>query len=448
MSLNEKLSKHLPKDKEYKLFHVKTQTIECNPLIQYEKGNRPKYNLKAKHYLSIIDTENLIIFGIEINIYLVIFNEWADRYIFVSKCDTTGFSKSFKITGLVSEYLKWLVNLDIKYYCNNVKLQENKSEGHDIGSNVVKSDNQTINSISKLISLIRDDPEYFRNVRYYSNSNGLDNNERRFGSSINPPEIENIKVSFFTRASEQYLFPNSSKNSGKHIVDGKKLLYWWIDVLDNALKDQPWKCYLSIPGSDVESTLRFISKKSKWQVGNIHTTNKNNNRAIANIPLFPDDPKGRFLEHLVVEGRYKLVSLTQFWQELGFRQEFRLGNIVGIIGCELENQSHESNTHITDGDNSLNFSLRQYKRIQSLIKNEDFSIPVDVINLTKNKLPQLLSSFGIQNPYSQLVGQSESVLLKSKPVETRKENNLTNLVRRKAPTNDLSSLVKRKKKTG
>ncbi|KAL8883520.1 MAG: hypothetical protein Q9215_008181 [Flavoplaca cf. flavocitrina] len=193
-----------------------------------------------------------------------------------------------------------------------------------------------------------------------------------------------LVVSLFARSQNQYLFPGSIENPGKHVLDDRGLIKWWCRVLepvlqscesksdtpelDRWLKKEPShitsKAYLRVPSCDLHETRSFFPPHvrhnpallAKWH------PNKDPLRDLAGyaptaperclIPRFPDDPKSRFVDELDDEltepppssqtqespskgkqpGKWKSVrSLDQFWELMAFRQECSSGRLVGFL---------------------------------------------------------------------------------------------------------------------
>ncbi|CUM55683.1 uncharacterized protein AC631_02856 [Debaryomyces fabryi] len=466
-NLLKSLSFNLPKG-NYKLFHIQSQPCQCKHLLIYHKKNaqKPELTVKIKHFISLIDDDDLVVMGIEVYIYLTIFDDHLKHSIFISKADTTGLSiQKYQINKLIDDILQYLIQYDIRNYCHKIKLKSNETV---IGS----GSNPTINSLNRIIGKLREGTSYYKSIPYYneivipSTSTNLE--------TILPPERIQTSISLFTRASEQYLFPNSSKNERKHVIGGDDLLKWWIRLINRTLLSQTtednWNCKLHIPGSDNVSISKNLPDRSKnnvaWSIGSIFDKDAEK-LAINQIPLFPDDPKGRFLEHLIVENRYKATSLKQFWQELGFRQEFRLGNVVGIIGCERE----ELSINPTETYNSTCvLSLGQYKKILNSIKSSDFNDAADIKDLVSVKIPDFMKEFGATNYYIPLEGSNDAIPrvgtmstvndlnlnVKRKSDALKKEtvNDISGSVKRsvkdisgsikRKPVNDISGSIKRK----
>jgi regulator of Ty1 transposition protein 109 len=455
-NLLESLSYNLPKG-NYKLFHIQSQPFQCKHLLIYHKKNaqRPALTIKIKHFISLIDDDNLVIMGIEVYIYLTVFDNHLKHSIFISKADTTGLStQKYKINKLIDDILQYLIQYDIRNYCRKIKLRSSEMVNRS-GSN------PTINSLNRIIDKLREGTSYYKSIPYYnevvipSTSDSLE--------TIVPPGRIQTSISLFTRASEQYLFPNSSKNERKHVIGGDDLLNWWIKLINRTLlnqaKESSWNCRLHIPGSDnvsISKKLPAPNNNVAWSIGSIFDKDAEK-LAINQIPLFPDDPKGRFLEHLIVENRYKSTSLKQFWQELGFRQEFRLGNVVGIIGCEREERG--INTVETTQDVCV-LPLGQYKKILNSIKNADFSDANDIKALISVNIPDSMKEFCVTNYYTSFEGLNSTtprtavmpivndlnLNVKRKSDTPKREivvNDLSGSLKRK-PVNDISASIKRR----
>lgn len=180
-----------------------------------------------------------------------------------------------------------------------------------------------------------------------------------------------LVISLFARSQNQYLFPGSVENSHKHVLDDRRLIKWWCDVLDDvfSLLWAPSDAasptlplgFLKVPGCDQYETATFYPKSEqnpreksplRWSgtyplhlLSQDHSTPE---RCL--IPRFPDDPKARFLIDLDdelpdpentttsspvkvgEEGRWRSVrSLDQFWDMMSFRQECSAGRLVGFI---------------------------------------------------------------------------------------------------------------------
>lgn len=173
-------------------------------------------------------------------------------------------------------------------------------------------------------------------------------------------EVPNV-INLFGRAQDQYLFPGSIKNGGKHVLDDRGLIKWWCRVLDplaessghvvgpNRLKPHG---YIVVPGLDDYETRALVPKSadgtSNWVFGHPLEQISHYSRKLDSvpprclIPRFPDDPKSRFRDELDEEahqtkamkssGSWKSVkSLDMFWEMMAFRQECSSGRMTGFI---------------------------------------------------------------------------------------------------------------------
>ncbi|KAI9930077.1 hypothetical protein ASPWEDRAFT_284571 [Aspergillus wentii DTO 134E9] len=186
-----------------------------------------------------------------------------------------------------------------------------------------------------------------------------------------------LVVSLFARAQNQYLFPGSIDNAGKHVLDDRGLIKWWCRAVDPILREyEPESgsqekglldramesakssatAFLIVPGCDRFETRGFFPSTSKvdnkdrprWRnsypLRQLCTNPDNPPRCL--IPRFPDDPKTRFLDDLDGElpertetgasressGKWRSVrSLEQFWEMMSFRQECSAGRLVGFL---------------------------------------------------------------------------------------------------------------------
>ena len=191
-----------------------------------------------------------------------------------------------------------------------------------------------------------------------------------------------LVLSLFARAQDQYLFPGSIENSGKHVLDDRGLIKWWCKIFDSILRKYPTasrlappqlqdtsvchrpsaRAYLVVPGCDKYETQAFFPKATalsppRWLPSNpLRSLGKPlgvPERCL--IPRFPDDPKARFVIDLDDElpengpqpqdspikdqhpGKWRSVrSLEQFWELMSFRQECSAGRLVGFLWAVFE----------------------------------------------------------------------------------------------------------------
>jgi len=179
-----------------------------------------------------------------------------------------------------------------------------------------------------------------------------------------------LVVSLFARAQDQYLFPGSVENPGKHVLDDRQLVKWWCKTLDPVLRrplgetcddsETTAQAHVIVPGFDKHETSAFFPSSyrtdaadtPKWRHGHPLRDIAPNPTAPPRclVAHFPDDPKARYLDELDNElsdksssqalfspskkgnGMWKSIkTLDQFWDTMAFRQECCSGRLVGFI---------------------------------------------------------------------------------------------------------------------
>ncbi|TKA29531.1 hypothetical protein B0A50_03544 [Salinomyces thailandicus] len=199
-----------------------------------------------------------------------------------------------------------------------------------------------------------------------------------------------LVVSLFARAQDQYLFPGSIENPAKHVLDDRRLIRWWAQVLDPLL-DLPQSdattsnpaptadisAHLVIPGHEPNELRSYFPKTSHALNRSWTPAHPLHELAATRIgfdpitaatlpprcllPRFPDDPKARFIQDLDdevgltshsvsssssanssspskrktgAEGRSawnSIHDLARFWEAMEFRQECASGRVVGFL---------------------------------------------------------------------------------------------------------------------
>lgn len=211
-----------------------------------------------------------------------------------------------------------------------------------------------------------------------------------------------LNLSLFARAQNQYLFPGSIHNTGKHVLDDRGLIKWWCRVADPILREyEPESgslekglldramestkssatAFLIVPGCDKLETRSFfppaakndLKERPRWvnsyPVRQLCDNPEAPPRCL--VPRLPDDPKTRFLIDLDDElpepteakegdqkklGQWKSVrSLEQFWEMMSFRQECSAGRLVGFLWLVinpsgLENSVQMASSRAVIGD--------------------------------------------------------------------------------------------------
>lgn len=170
-------------------------------------------------------------------------------------------------------------------------------------------------------------------------------------SAIENPSSKPVRISLFAKAHPHYLFNGSTQNPNKHVLSDAQLVRWWISALDKVAPESfdpsTLRAKIQIPGADRFQLNKLTQNMGlTWTHGNVFSPESNSKpKAVYTIPRFPDDPKTRFLDDLVLRRRTKKTPTDQFWIEMESRQEFRLGSVVAILGLEGTLAAHEPHKH-------------------------------------------------------------------------------------------------------
>jgi regulator of Ty1 transposition protein 109 len=429
----------LTNGEKFKLWYCQSRPVLVKPLIHSKDGS-PK-SVKIRHLFQLLTKNDIIVFGVEIFVYLQIYPTYIHQYVFVPKCDTVGKIESkVRLASIIPLLLQYVIeypvddyNVDLERLTSSQSPQKIRSVGTD-GSYLINKLRAYLNTNSA------------QNMKYYKESGDVSRQSRQ--STNKSQQLSRLpmrtSIALFTKAAQQYLYPHSSKNKYKHLSNGHVLLKWWLKVIDQSI-DEHWIKKVIIPGGSTKGYLL-----PGWEEGEIFTSNSNKTLAIHTIPLLPDDPKGRFLEHLIVENRYNTISAEQFYYELGYRQEFRLGDLVGLIGCTLTTKKSGTQQRYTEKQNSPTIkdentqqdsptgviTLANYKQIVDAIKSTDFTVECDIQQLITATIPGISKRFGSQVDIREVIGSNK---------DSPNEKSLTNMLPVKR-VNNLTSLVKKKKK--
>ncbi|CDK25694.1 unnamed protein product [Kuraishia capsulata CBS 1993] len=318
---------------KYSVVNVRSSARETKPLVSAPSRSERPRTLKIEH-LIVVCQDGIPFFALEVYVYLSLYNDRVERLVFVSKADTTGLlskrgGDGIKIKDIVKVALKWILKYPIETYVESAHLKRRQADADSVHTEVSPELCHTYQSATQRVlhALV-------------VKARGLSKPKpvKPQNKDLVVPKNQITKLCLFTRAEPQYLFPGSDQNHSKHVLSGDKLLKWWADIVDGLVAEtfsEIDQLKINIPGAEPRTVERTFGKTGSWKVGDIFSANNasSSDLAVHRIPLLPDDPKGRFLEHLVVENRIKKVSISQFWVELAIRQEFRLGITVGVIGA-------------------------------------------------------------------------------------------------------------------
>ncbi|KAK8001045.1 histone acetylation protein-domain-containing protein [Apiospora marii] len=182
-------------------------------------------------------------------------------------------------------------------------------------------------------------------------------------------------INLFARAQSQYLFPGSINNGGKHVLDDRGLVRWWCRVLNPLLEpssenNTEWEQihgYLIVPGLEPYDTRLLLPRtqkaKDNWSLSDPlerispyasdPATYGKNIPPRCLIPMYPDDPKARFVDELeettplkqkLTRGWPTPKTLDQFWELMSHRQECSSGRLTGFIWLVLDPPSRPSSS--------------------------------------------------------------------------------------------------------
>lgn len=315
LTLIRQLATVLPKDINFKIYHISTPPTRVSALYNAPPGARPDRTYCESHFLSVSiqtpinsntsESTEVLVFAVEVLIYSTAY----DSTFFVSKADSTGYLHLLHLPKGSSSPVRDISGIFLKHL-------------------VEQRQRQDIRSV----------------------------------------------ISLFARAQDQYLFPGSVEYSGKHVLNDRGLVRWWCRVLDpligssQNLIQSKWdsvKGYLTVPGLDRHESLAFIPRasKSQWTIGHpLREISRHPNDVPPRcfIPHFPDDPKARYLDELDDEiskgrnsesGQWRSVkSIDQFWEMMAFRQECSAGRLVGFIWIVFTPSSPQTSTESVMAD--------------------------------------------------------------------------------------------------
>ncbi|WFD35939.1 hypothetical protein MCUN1_002810 [Malassezia cuniculi] len=204
--------------------------------------------------------------------------------------------------------------------------------------------------------------------------------------------VEHVSLHIFARAQAAYLFPASPRNKNKHVLSDTALIRWWRACVSEAIlmSKSSANAYYAIPGVSrldshplVPLPGQDIVGEAGWKYGHPYDEQQQSlplhpqppesrsssdawfpaKRTLANtIPVFPDDPMGRFINELASQAHepgtarpsgvsqaertalmerraLERTSIESYWEGLGFRQECSSGNIAGVFIVSFTGES-------------------------------------------------------------------------------------------------------------
>ncbi|BAO38569.1 histone acetyltransferase RTT109 [Kluyveromyces marxianus DMKU3-1042] len=371
MTLEDCLKDSLPLGEEFEIFNLQSPPRETSPIVFPEAGgniNKKNENIKTvktQHFVALCHSQK-VVFAVEIVVYFTIYlNSSAptERLLFVSKADTNGYcSVKLNVGRIVRSIIAFILAIDPNHYLQKVKPGVRKLLASD---HIIRR----TTPVRKALKILSE-----RKLDRYGINSKVHIPEHELYVKY-PAATELItQISLFTRAEPQYLFSDSSKNPNKHILSGDKLLLWWLRIIDQVIVesfDDTTKATLQIPGEEKRIIANYLrrTKYKNWTVGDIFSKDPQD-IALYRIPLFPDDPKGRFLEHLASDGRIHKVTVSTFWTELQARQEFRLGSTVSVIG--VSGRYTGITNVLQPQDIVVTMSKNEFKNLKNYITGEEY----------------------------------------------------------------------------
>jgi regulator of Ty1 transposition protein 109 len=377
--LTDQLTKVLTKAAAFKLYHVSTPPTRTSALYSAPPGERPDRTYCENHFLAVSINTN-------------------------SKSTHTDIQRAGEALVYAIEILIYSTAFSTTFF-------------------VSKADST---GYLRLLNLPHGSPSPLKDISATFLSFLVERRKR--------PGIRSI-VSLFARAQGQYLFPGSSDNNVKHVLDDRGLIRWWCRVLDPLLDvtkdarkprdedDKPWESvngFLKVPGLDDHDIKSYLPKpmitstSTRWTIGHpLH--NLSNYRAEVPprclVPRFPDDPKSRFLDELdeelttsqgkAVSGEWKSVkTLDQFWEMMAYRQECSAGRLVGFLWIVFQPRSSPQHEDVVLTDSQGSFA----SGTSNLLDDDD-------------TLPDL-PNFAPTSPNSSFAPSSQGILTSS-PYKTR-----------------------------
>ncbi|SCU96899.1 LANO_0E14642g1_1 [Lachancea nothofagi CBS 11611] len=323
--LQELLSHALPDTIEFELLHLQSPPRETHPIVLKRHQTTAVNNVIKSQHFFVLCSNKKVFYALEIYVYVTVkLSEVVDKLVFVSKADTNGYcDHNVSIKELTRVLLEYVLSIDPLHYLSKVLKLSKPQRDYTKAITQHTTTRRALRILKNRVSICQ---------RYTPPTELLFSRFDRISPQWS------CRLCLFTRSEPQYLFSESSQNPKKHVLPGNLLLKWWLSVVDQAITDKFDSfahARIQIPGEETSVIDKYLRncKSPNWEVGDIFNGERED-LAIFRLPVLPDDPKGRFLEQLVDEGRAKKVHLTDFWTELQIQQEFRLGATVSVIGVD------------------------------------------------------------------------------------------------------------------
>ncbi|SCV03559.1 LAMI_0H09120g1_1 [Lachancea mirantina] len=326
-SIRDYIAQALPEGVTVEVANLRSIAKESSALTIPLPGYRDNLDktIKVEHFI-VLSCGRKTFFAIQVYVFLTVKNSTVvERLFYISKADTNGYcTQEIGISRLTKAILTYLLALNPLCYLSSVKpLRRNLGCKEELITKET-SCRQALRIMANRILTGKATHPKIESSQAFLSYDEMSNDLR-------------TKICLFTRPEPQYLFPNSSLNSKKHLLNGEQLLSWWLTIIDEIIiadfERDSLRAKLKLPGEDLKLVHKILERRhcEAWQEGDIFEPSQSN-LAVLSFPVFPDDPKSRFLEALIEENRATDVNREEFWAELQGRQEFRLGVTVSVIG--------------------------------------------------------------------------------------------------------------------
>ncbi|GMM29329.1 H3 histone acetyltransferase [Martiniozyma asiatica (nom. inval.)] len=330
-------------------------------------------------------------------------------WTYIEKADSTGLSKR-AVGPSLQKFIQTLIKIDPQHLLTKETTPKRKKI-HVPGAYLSTTEYKL-----RIIQEFHRNPLVENHHADYDNKASVHSNGTHLTNGMN--------LVLFTRPEKEYLFPSSSKNKDKHLIGGSQLLKWWIRIIDctNAKAK-----FIDIPGES-KQVISHFKTDALWSIGHLYPSDLPATRV---IPLLPDDPKGRFLEHLVVQGRTK-ISVNQFWNELQAQQEFRLGEVVGLLGAKFDVGIE------TPPEEWKMFRRKEYELVKEYLLNKEYNLEAEA---EWSKLKSELETLGLKE---WIVDETNETEASSK--ETTQKTTVNMLQPKRKTKNPLPNILQPRKK--
>ncbi|CCC67118.1 hypothetical protein NCAS_0A05600 [Naumovozyma castellii] len=368
-TLDELLASVLPRGHDFELLHLQDEPAQTHDIVTPMPTTQERADtltVKIQHFFTLFHNKKAV-FALEIYVYLTLSSLHNTKLIFVSKADTSGYCDiKLRMGDITKVFLQYLISVDPLHYLRKVKPLRRVND-HD--ESLIRKGTSVERSLRILAVRVDLSPHPCQNTdKFYITRNDV-------GGDTNWV----TKICLFTRPADDYLFIGSSKNAKKHKLNGDQLLKWWMKIIDGLVctdfDPNNVSARLRVPGEDTGRVSRTylngdLTQSNNWQVGDIFG-GTGNDLAVFHVPLFPDDPKSRFIRHLVQENRIMKTNLKTYWMELQERQEFKLSVIVSVIGVEGHTKKIPDYLP-NDREIFICSSRRQFRYIRSYVAGEEY----------------------------------------------------------------------------